>query len=186
MGTILQKSRSENTTKKYQCYFNKWSTWCDLFTEVSALPAQASHVILFMVSLVQSDKSLAVIESVFYAIKHFYNLGGLPDLTISVLASYVLDVAKRVCHRPSKKKRPIVIEHIRKIYNLLLQKGMTLLHLRSLVMMLLCFSGFLRYDEAANLKLGDIVFRESFTKLFIENSKNDQFLRRFLGVHSKG
>ena len=42
-------------------------------------------------------------------------------------------------------------------------------------MMLLCFSGFLWYDEAANLRLGDIVFRESFTKLFIKKSKADQF-----------
>ena len=175
MGSILQKSRSDNTTKKYQCYFNKWSKWWDYFTEVSALPAQASHVILFMVSLVQSDESFAAIESVFYAIKHFHNLGGLPDPTTSVLASYVLDAAKRICHRKRKKKQPIVIEHIRKIYDLLLQKGMTLLHLRNFVMMLLCFSGFLRYDEAANLKLGDIVFRESFTKLFIEKSKTDQF-----------
>ena len=99
-----QKSRSDNTTKKYQCYFNKWSKWCDYFTEVSALPAQASHVILFMVSLVQSDESFTAIESVFYAIKHFHNLGGLPDPTTSVLASYVLDAAKRICHRKRKKK----------------------------------------------------------------------------------
>ena len=42
-------------------------------------------------------------------------------------------------------------------------------------MMLLSFSGFLLYDEVVNLNLGDIVFRESFTKLFIEKSKTDQF-----------
>ena len=42
-------------------------------------------------------------------------------------------------------------------------------------MMLLCFTGFLRYDEAANLKLEDIVFQDSFMKIFIEKSKTDQF-----------
>ena len=42
-------------------------------------------------------------------------------------------------------------------------------------MMLRSFSGFLWYDEVANLKLGDIVFREFFTKLFIEKPKTDQF-----------
>ena len=175
MENILQKSRSQNTIKKYQCYFNKWSNWCQLFTEVSAIPAQSSHVLLFMVSLIQSDESFSVIESVFYAIKHFHNLGGLPDPTEAVLVSYVLDAAQRICHRPKKKKQPIVIEHIKKIHDSLTEKGMSLLHLRNFVMMLLCFTGFLRYDEAANLKLEDIVFQDSFMKIFIEKSKTDQF-----------
>jgi len=44
-----------------------------------------------------------------------------------------------------------------------------------ITMMLLCYSGFLRYEEVANLTFGDIVFCDTYMKAFIEKSKTDQF-----------
>jgi len=169
------KARATNTTKKYKCYFDKCTRWCQQLPEVVDFPADSSHVILFLVSLIQSGESFSVIESVVYAIKHFHNLGGLNDPTESVLIGYLLDSAKRICWRPKAKKQPIDIDHIRKIHVSLKEKGMNLLQQRNFSMIILCFSGFLRYDEAANLKLGDLVFCDSHLKVFIEKSKTDQY-----------
>ena len=132
-------------------------------------------MILFLVSLTQSCESFSIIESVFYAIKHFLNLGGVDDPTNSVLVGFVLDSAKRICYQPNKQKQPVEIDHLRKIHDSLMEEGMNLLHRRNFTMMILCFSSFLRYNEAANLKLGDVVFCDSYLKVFIEKSKTDQF-----------
>ena len=37
------------------------------------------------------------------------------------------------------------------------------------------FAAFFRYSEASNLTLGDIVFNDSFIKIFVEKSKTDQY-----------
>ena len=42
-------------------------------------------------------------------------------------------------------------------------------------MFLLCYAGFLRFNELANLKICDIVICNSHVKLFLEKSKTDQF-----------
>jgi hypothetical protein len=38
---------------------------------------------------------------------------------------------------------------------------------------LLCYAGFLRYSELANLKRNNIYFCDNYVKLFLENSKTD-------------
>ena len=175
LDEILKKARADNTLGKYETYFNKWSKWCSQFEEVSPFPGESRHFVLFLLSLIQSSETYAVIESTWYAVKHFHNIASQPDPTRSQLADYVLDAAKRLCCRPKRKKQPITPEHIRMIHNFINKDGLTLLHQRNFTMILLCFSGFLRYEEVANLTLGDIVFCDSYMKLFIEKAKTDQF-----------
>ena len=146
---------------------------------MKAFPAESRYVVLILVSLIQFGESFSVIESVFYAVKHFHNVASQPDPTSSSLIEYVLDAAKRICHRPKKKKQPITPDHIQRIYDLITEEGVTMLHQRNFAMMLLCYAGFLRYDEVANLTFGDIVFHETYLKAFIEKSKTDQFREGF-------
>ena len=143
LDDIISKGRSKNTVKKYETYFNKWKKWCLKFPEVDSIPAKNEHVILYLISLIQTGDSYSTIESTIYAIKHFHNVAALDDPTNSKLIDYVLDAAKRLCHQPTKKKSPITPDHIHKIYETIQKSGFSLLHRRNFTMMLLCFAGFL-------------------------------------------
>ncbi|XP_066916744.1 integrase/recombinase xerD homolog [Clytia hemisphaerica] len=171
---VLSKSRANNTIKKYATYFKRWSNWSAKFDEVVEFPAKDVHVVLFFVSLIQSGISFSVIESCFYAIKHTHNVNNQPDPTDSVLASYALEAAKRTCFKPVTKKLPITPEHIKRVYESIIEEGkMSLLSLRDFTLILLCFCGFLRFEEAANITLWDVVFNQMYMKIFIEESKTD-------------
>ena len=128
-----------------------------------------------MVSLIQNGETYDVIESCHYAIKHFHNIAGKRDPTDTKLNDYVLDTAKRTCRRQRKKKHPITKDIIVKIFNLLEGNNMTLLNLRNFTMMVLAFAGFFRYEEVSKLKFGDLIFEESYLRVFVEKSKTDQF-----------
>ena len=175
LDAILLKARADNTLSKYQSYFNKWLSWSSNFDEVDSFPAQTIHVALFLVGNIQAGESYSVIESCFYSIKHYHNIAMQLDPTFSNLISYIMDAAKRICHRPKKKKQPITAIHIKQIYELISRRGFSLLHQRNFTMMVLCFTGFLRYDEVSNLIFSDIVFDSKYMKVFIEKSKTDQF-----------
>ena len=71
-----------------------------------SLPAKGCHFSLFMISLIQIGESFNVIESIYYAVKHFHNINSKPDPTNSTLVSYLLEAARRLCYRPSIKKQP--------------------------------------------------------------------------------
>jgi len=89
-----------------------------------------------------------------YAVKHFITLlHSLIQHALS-LADYVLDAAKRIYLRPKKEKQPITPDHISRIHELINEEEASLLHQRNFTMMLLCYSGFLRYEEVANLTFG--------------------------------
>ena len=47
--------------------------------------------------------------------------------------------------------------------------------IRIACMRLLCYAGFLRYSELANLKRNNIYFCDNYVKLFLENSKTDVY-----------
>ena len=54
---------------------------------------------------------------------------------------------------------------------------------RNFSMMVLCFAGFLSYEEVANLKFGDVIFCDTYLKAFIEKSKTDQCRLGALGLY---
>ena len=169
---LLEASRSVNTNKKYSCYFEKFEKWCSMFPEVKAYPSQESHVVLYLVSLIQSGQSLSVIESSFYSIKH-YNVFCKVNPCDSKLCKMLLEAAKRLCKNSLTKKNPITVEMLNKIYENMKVDRCSLLELRTILMMVLGFCGFLRYSEIAELKRCDFVFQDMHVEIFIEKSKTD-------------
>jgi len=172
---VLERSRAESTLKKYECYFKRWSTWCDIFKEIDDFPAQSIYVALFLTSLVQQNESFSVIESVFYAIKHFHVVASVPDPTSSNLTRYILEAAKRICDRPTRKKEPLTFANLMDIYKKIGMNTCSLVNLRTFTLMVLSYAAFFRYSEASNLTLGDLIFQPSYLKIFIEKSKTDQY-----------
>lgn len=113
---IVLACRAKNTVKKYQSYFSQWKRWCALFPEVHALPANKHHAAIYICSLIQNNQSDAVVESVFYAIQHFYRLNLHDDSFQSPLCENIVEAAKRLAKRRVTKKEPITVDHLRKVY----------------------------------------------------------------------
>ena len=64
----------------------------------------------------QSNRSIHVIQSSFYALKHYHKLACYDDLTSHSICLNIMEAAKRISQRPSNKKQPVTVSNIRDIY----------------------------------------------------------------------
>lgn len=46
---------------------------------------------------------------------------------------------------------------------------------RDLAMIIVCFCGFLRYDDVSNIKYKDVTINIDYVRIFISKSKSDQY-----------
>ena len=139
---------------------------------MNSFPAQEIHVVLFLVSLIQSGQSLSVLESYYYAINWHHSFGKYNPCQGN-LCKATLEAAKRILKRTVVKKEPLTIEIISKLFDFLGGQNMSLLNLRTITIILLSFAGFLRYDEVSALKRADFEINSQYMKVFIEKSKTD-------------
>ena len=86
----------------------------------------------------------------------------------------LLSSAKRTLAKACTKKDILSSDHIK---SLLLKYSSSEdgFVLRDLAMIIVCFAGFLRYDEMSNLRCSEVEFEENFVRLYISKSKTDQF-----------
>ena len=138
------------------------------------MPAHSSHISLFMIGLLQSGHTFHVISSFVYSIKWQHALNGYPDPTNSVCV-HLLETAKRIAKPRRRPKEPLTPAHLRTIYHTIGGYKASLLDFRNFTILLLSFAGFLRFDEAANLRRCDLAFFPTHLKIFIEGSKTDKY-----------
>ena len=79
-----------------------------------------------------------------------------------------------LAHRTSKKE-PITISQLEHLVASQADPMASLYNIRSVVICILVFAAFLRFDELAKLNRSDVVIECSYLKLFIESSKTDQY-----------
>lgn len=138
------------------------------------LPANPVHVGLYITHLLDNG-----------IIKWMYSICGMDDPTENSLVKSIQDSAKRLSAKHVRRKDPV---HTKILQSLcLLHKDTSdVLILRNLVMILLGFAGFLRFDEISSLKCNNIFVEDEYLKLFIEKSKNDQIRQRNEVLLAKG
>lgn len=169
------QSRAKNTVKSYNAGFEKWKKWTKQFNkEVCPFPANDYFVALYLVSLIQSNRSHNTITQVFYGIKFVHDMLKVKNPCKSTLVKSIHEASKRLLAKPVRKKEIIKAVHLQKLTNYFKNKD-SLPNLRTLTMCLTSFSGFLRFSELSNLRRSDIVFRGTYMKLFIEKSKTDVY-----------
>ena len=165
-------SRAENTKRKYQYSFNAFCKWSNLH-KLSPLPASDYTVSLYIIHLSESAKSSSKIEEVSYSISWAHKLAGYKDPCKSDLVTSVRDGAHRKLGHLVTKKEPITPKILIDIVNTYGNEFSNLKDIRLTCMCLLCYSGFLRFSELANLRRCDITFHSTHVKLFLVKSKTD-------------
>ena len=184
MSSYLIESRSVNTSKKYFSGFNRWKEFCNVH-KLSFLPAEPGQIALYLTNLIDKQCSSNVINSAIYSIKWAHMLHGFSDPTENAFVKNLQDTAKRLNSKPVVKKDPVNAEILINLCNLHVDST-DLLIVRDLTMILLGFSGFLRFDELSNLKCKDILIFDDYLKIFLDRSKTDQYRRGNEILISKG
>lgn len=186
ISSYLLQSKSDSTVKKYYSSFLKWKNFCES-SGYQPLPAEPIHVVLYLSTLLDSpnDISFHVISSVVYGIKWAHRLNALADPTENSLVVNMLEAAKRLRSKPTVKKDAIPSTLLVQLCNNF-QDSSDLIVVRDLAMILLAFSGFLRFNELSALKCKDLSFRSEYMRIRISKSKTDQYRKGDEVLISKG
>lgn len=172
MTTNLLDSKSDNTAKSYYYSFKKWK---DFISEkgYKDIPAQPIHVALYITHLMDKGASVNTVNSVIYSIKWVHELYNLTDPTNNSYIKSLQECAKRK-PKTSNKKEPITKEILLDLCKLY-DRNQDLTVIRDLCMILIAFTGFLRYNELSLIKCSNVTIEEDFVKIVIEKSKTDQY-----------
>ena len=173
MPELVSNSKAKNTQRKYKSGFERWRKWAEKFPEVATLPARDIYVCLFLVSLIQQGVSCSIINEVYYGIKWIHEITGYENPCTSSLIMSVLEAGCRLLSKPARKKEVVTPETIQSLFLMFGHSTATLADLRILVISVLCYAGFLRFDELIKLRRCDFSIEEAFMRIFIERSKTD-------------
>ena len=116
LPTTLLGAWSDNINKAYNSAFKKWADWADQFAEVSALPASALHVSLYLVALAQQKTSVATINTTLSAIAWSHRIAGFISPTEHKTVKITAEGVKRQVSKPRKVASPSSPEHILSMY----------------------------------------------------------------------
>ena len=165
--------RSKGTVKNYVTAFNRFKNWAKDYNEINILPAKPTYVALYLSHLSRISVTHSPVSLGFYAISWAHKTAGFEVPTSHQLVRMVRESAIRNLGHGQNKKQPIEAKDIRAIVDKFGKEDCNLMELRTVTICMLCFAGFLRFDEVSNLRFSDIEFEESFFRLFIEKSKTD-------------
>ena len=157
---IVKNSKAESTNKKYDFYFSKFKQWC-IAHSFSHLPASVSSVALFLGGLVQQKVSSSVLEAYFYSISWYHSFAQVQNPCSDEFLDLILEGGKRILSKPLNKKEPINTEILSKLVDFYTSDENNLLRLRTCVLCLLGFSGFLRFSELSGIRLSHISWHSS-------------------------
>lgn len=165
-------SRADSTRKKYEYAFKAFCKWSDLH-KLPYLPATDISVSLYLIHVSEMSKSSSTINDIVYSVSWAHRLAGLTDPCKSDLVNLVREGSHRKVGHLVTKKEPVTPEILSKIVHIYGNENCDLKNVRIATIFLLCYSGFLRFSELANLRSSDIVLFTSHVKLFLFKSKTD-------------
>ena len=171
LATTLNEGRSVNTRKTYYHSFNQWRDWA-VAHGCTPLPANELSFSVYLGHLISTGSSFPKIHGIFYAVKHHHVLSTAKDPCESFIVKRLYEAARRNCRKGFNRKRPVTIEDISKIHEFF-QSNSSLTSLRSWTMVLLMFSGFFRYDEVSQIRLGHITVTAEYLEIYLPQSKGD-------------
>ena len=171
----VMRSRETSTVKTYQMEFQYFVNWCKQ-TGQDYLSANSVIIGLYLTSLIQSRCSVSKINHAFYGINWFYVISNIkPNPCDDKFLLTVLEGCRRSVAKQIRKKEPINTDHIKLMANKFGTENADLKDLRLLSLTVLSFCGFLRFQEAINIRRSDIELFPSYCSIFIAKSKTDVY-----------
>ncbi|MGA8764812.1 MAG: tyrosine-type recombinase/integrase [Candidatus Sulfotelmatobacter sp.] len=160
-----------NTLAGYQHDWKLFTAWCAKFTR-SPQPASADTVSLFLTSQLTAGLKIASARRRLAAITYYHRLAGF-ELPGRFGAMQLLRSAQRQRIERPRRRRPLQIEELRQICELLIKEG-TRMAIRNQAILLVGFASALRRSSIAALTLDDLEFAPEGVILTVVREKQDQ------------
>ena len=128
---------------------------------------------LYFLQKMQDGHSLPTTDATFFPIKFYHTSLLDTDPCQHSLVKNMFEAAKRLSNHKTKKKQALRPNELKQIYGHLSANQSSLENLRLLNICVIAFTGFMRFSEVTSIKDYDIIFTETYMKIFIEKSKTD-------------
>ena len=128
---------------------------------------------LYFLQKMQDGHSLLTTDATFFSIKFYHTSLLDTDPCQHSLVKNMFEAAKRLSNHKTKKKQALRPNELKQIYGHLSANQSSLENLRLLNICVIAFTGFMRFSEVTSIKDYDIIFTETYMKIFIEKSKTD-------------
>lgn len=172
LPSVLLQDKAPKTVNTYLRAFGAWRCWAEQ-CHVSVLPVEPVVFSLYLVKLIQENKSVSTINSALYGVSWVQKKVGHPLVTEHPFVTQVAEAARRILARPPERKKPLTVDQVMPIMSRL-EKG-SLADVQVAAIFAVGFFGFLRWDDLSNLAVDDLLFADSHVALFLPQRKNDQF-----------
>lgn len=168
---------SFNTLKSYLCHLSTFFDWFEKKRgHLPVFPFSQHDIAMFLLSRVQSLRTVSSLSVVFSALKWAHSLYGDDSVFSSKFLHFFLRGLQRGVAKPTSKKKPITRAIVEKIVKMFAHDDSNLCHLRTALIFLMGFVGFLRISEILDIKIKDLFFHPNFDylKIIIPKTKTDQ------------
>jgi site-specific recombinase XerD len=176
----LQNSKANNTVRAYKSDFNDFGIFCAQ-NGFKSLPSDPKIVSLYLTYLSTKNAKMSTLKRRLVSIGVIHKLKGLYlDTKHPAIIENIMGIKRRK-GSIQKAKKPILINNLRKIINVIDQeKKEEIKKFRDRSIILIGFSGGFRRNEIVSIDYDDLDFVPEGLKISIRRSKTDQFGEGFI------
>ena len=169
----LKNSKAVNTLRAYKSDFNDFASFC-IKNNFSSMPTEPKILTLYLTHLSRTSK-VSTLKRRIASISVVHKMKGhYIDTKHPLIIENLLGI-KRVKGSNQRAKKPILINDLRKIINVINnQKIEQTRKLRDKALILIGFAGGFRRSELVAIEHDDIEFVREGVKIFVKKSKTDQ------------
>ena len=171
----LKSSKANNTIRAYKSDFNDFDLFCTK-NGFKSLPSEPKIISLYLTHLSTKDVKISTLRRRLVSIGVIHKLKGhYLDTKHPSIIENMMGIKRRK-GSIQKGKKPILINYLKKIINVIDQQKISeIKKLRDRSIILIGFSGGFRRNEIVSLDYDDFDFVEEGVKISLKRSKTDQF-----------
>ena len=168
----LKNSKAQNTLRAYQADFKDFSSFCAR-NGFKSLPTEPKIIALYLTHL-SSFSKFSTLKRRIASIKVVHKLKGhYIDVKHPIITENIMGIKRKLGVKQTSKK-PLLINDLKQIINVIHQEKNELKKNQNKAMILIGFAGGFRRSELVSIEYGDIDFVSEGVKITVTKSKTDQ------------
>ena len=168
----LRSSKAQNTLRAYKADYRDFTNFC-IKHGFKSMPSEPKILSLYLTHLSQTSK-FSTLKRRLASISVIHKLSGHYIDTKHPMITENLMGIKRVKGTHQKAKKPILINELKSIINVIDKDKNEKKRLKNRALILIGFAGGFRRSELVEILYEDIDFVDEGVKIFVRRSKTDQ------------
>ena len=168
----LKNSKAQNTLRAYQADFKDFSIFC-VKNGFNSLPTEPKIIALYLTHL-SSFSKFSTLKRRIASIKVVHKLKGhYIDTKHPIITENIMGIKRKLGVKQTSKK-PILINDLKKIINVINEEKNELKKNQNKALILIGFAGGFRRSELVSIEYEDVDFVTEGVKITVTKSKTDQ------------